>query len=96
MYMHAGEQFTNALFNVVFIIQDLAEYKKKHRPLRVILLDESQRTVLIDDSQAVGQIIKVVCARINLSNPDEFSLTGTVILLVHVEAWSWLLSTASS
>jgi talin len=57
-------------------MQDLVEYKKKHRPLRVILMDESQRTVLIDDSHTVGQIIKVICARINLSNPDEFSLTG--------------------
>eukprot|EP01134_Creolimax_fragrantissima_P001817 CFRG1817T1 len=54
---------------------DLVEYKKKHRPLKVVLMDESQRTVLIDDSQNVGQIIKVICSRINLSNPDEFSLT---------------------
>ncbi|KNC75750.1 hypothetical protein SARC_11732, partial [Sphaeroforma arctica JP610] len=54
---------------------DLVEYKKKHRPLKVILMDGSQRTVLIDDSQNVGQIIKVICSRINLSNPDEFSLT---------------------
>lgn len=48
-------------------------------------MDDSQRTVLIDDSHSVGQIIKVICARINLSNPDEFSLTGgCIVFYVHV------------
>ena len=45
-------------------------------------MDDSQRTVLIDDSHNVGQIIKAICARINLSNPDEFSLTGVCMCAV--------------
>lgn len=53
---------------------DAVEYKKKHRPLRIRLMDDTQKTVLIDDSNTVVEIVATVCTRIGISNPDEYSL----------------------
>ena len=39
-------------------------YKIKDRPLRVRTLDGSIKTLLIDESQTVAEITKVVCAKI--------------------------------
>ena len=44
--------------------QHLLQYRRKLRPLRVQTLDEAVRTVLVDDSQPVSEITRVVCARI--------------------------------
>ena len=38
------------------------------------MLDESIKTILIDDSHNVKEIIKTICERIGINNPDEFSL----------------------
>ena len=43
---------------------DMLVYKEKTRPLRVKTLDGSVKTLLIDDSQTVAELTKVVCARI--------------------------------
>ena len=43
---------------------DMLVYKEKNRPLRVRTLDGSVKTLIIDDSQTVAELIKVVCARI--------------------------------
>ena len=43
---------------------DMLQYKKKIRPLRVRTLDDSVKTLLVDDSQTVAELIKAVCARI--------------------------------
>ena len=43
---------------------DMLVYKEKTRPLRVRTLDGSVKTLLIDDSQTVAELTKVVCARI--------------------------------
>ena len=43
---------------------DLLVYKEKTRPLRVRTLDDSVKTLLIDDSLTVAELTKVVCARI--------------------------------
>ena len=50
------------------------EYRKKIRPLRVKMLDDSIKTILIDDSHNVKEVIKAICERIGINNPDEFSL----------------------
>jgi talin len=52
---------------------DVLEYRIKQRPLRVKTLDGSIKTVLVDDSQNVSELIKTVCAKIGLSNQEEFS-----------------------
>ncbi|KJE89680.1 hypothetical protein CAOG_009384 [Capsaspora owczarzaki ATCC 30864] len=55
---------------------DMLEYKKKHRPLRVRLMDGTLKTVLVDDSQSVGDLVKTVCSRIGINNPDEFAFVS--------------------
>lgn len=55
---------------------DMLEYKKKHRPLRVRLMDGTLKTVLVDDSLAVGDLVKTVCSRIGINNPDEFAFVS--------------------
>lgn len=50
------------------------EFKKKHRMLKVKLIDGSNRTVLIDDSSLLGEILAVVCKKVQINNPDEYGL----------------------
>ena len=53
---------------------DVVEFKKKHRPLRVQLVDGSTKTVLIDDSMPASDLVAVIAARVGISNAEEFSL----------------------
>jgi len=53
---------------------DTLEYKKKHRPLKVKLLDETVKTVIVDDSSTVEQLVEVIGKKINIKNFEEFSL----------------------
>lgn len=52
----------------------VVEYKKKHRMLKVKLIDGSNRTVLIDDSSLLGEILAAVCKKVQINNPDEYGL----------------------
>ena len=54
---------------------DQIEYKKKHRPLRVKMMDDTIKTILVDDSFNVQQLVQTVCNRIGIATPDEFSFT---------------------
>lgn len=38
------------------------------------MLDGSIKTILVDDSHNVKEIIETICSRIGINNPDEFSL----------------------
>jgi len=51
----------------VCVRQDLLEYKKKHRVLRVRMLDGSVKTLMVDDSQTVAQLMITVCSKIGAS-----------------------------
>ncbi|CAN7940440.1 unnamed protein product, partial [Ixodes hexagonus] len=53
---------------------DTLEYRKKLRPLRVRMLDGSVKTVLVDDSQPIANLMVVICTKIGITNHDEFSL----------------------
>lgn len=53
---------------------DLLEYKKKLRTLKVRLLDGSLKTLLVDDSQSVSNVMVVICTKIGITNHDEYSL----------------------
>ena len=53
---------------------DLLEYKRKQRILRVKLLDDSVKTLQVDDSHTVAQLMITICSRIGITNHDEYSL----------------------
>ncbi|XP_013386332.1 talin-1 isoform X1 [Lingula anatina] len=53
---------------------DLLEYKKKQRILRVRMLDGTVKTLQVDDSHTLGQLMVTICTRIGVTNHDEFSL----------------------
>ncbi|KXS11309.1 hypothetical protein M427DRAFT_505616, partial [Gonapodya prolifera JEL478] len=53
---------------------DVLEYKKKTRPLKVRLVDDTTKTVLIDESASVKQLVEYICDKIGIANPDEYSL----------------------
>lgn len=42
--------------------------------LKVKLIDGSNRTVLIDDSSLLGEILAAVCKKVQINNPDEYGL----------------------
>ena len=44
--------------------QNVLEYKKKTRPLRVRMLDGAVKTILVDDSQNVVNLMVVICTKI--------------------------------
>uniref|UniRef100_A0A146KWR6 Talin-1 n=3 Tax=Lygus hesperus TaxID=30085 RepID=A0A146KWR6_LYGHE len=53
---------------------DLLEYRKKMRTLRVRMLDGTVKTMLVDDSQPVANLMVVICTKIGITNYDEYSL----------------------
>ncbi|XP_049847483.1 talin-1 isoform X1 [Schistocerca gregaria] len=53
---------------------DLLEYRKKLRTLRVRMLDGTVKTLLVDDSQPVVNLMVVICTKIGITNHDEYSL----------------------
>eukprot|EP00051_Salpingoeca_urceolata_P011463 m.142076 g.142076 ORF g.142076 m.142076 type:complete len:2525 (-) comp17132_c0_seq1:108-7682(-) len=53
---------------------DLVEFAKRVRPLNVRLLDGTQKRVMIDDSQVLGEVVSMVCQKLGIKNSEEFSL----------------------
>ncbi|XP_067327333.1 talin-2 isoform X1 [Anolis sagrei] len=53
---------------------DVLEYKKKQRPQKVRMLDGSVKTVMVDDSKTVGELLVTICSRIGITNYEEYSL----------------------
>ncbi|XP_058461814.1 talin-2 isoform X3 [Malaya genurostris] len=53
---------------------DLLEYRRKHRNLRVRMLDGAIKTILVDDSQPVSQLMVVICTKIGITNHEEYGL----------------------
>lgn len=54
--------------------QDVVEYRRKLRTLRVRMLDGAVKTILVDDSQTVSQLMVVICTKIGLTNHEEYGL----------------------
>ncbi|RKP18357.1 hypothetical protein ROZALSC1DRAFT_23311 [Rozella allomycis CSF55] len=52
---------------------DILEFKKKHRPMRVKMLDSTLKTVLIDESCTVSELVKIVCNKIGITAFEEYS-----------------------
>uniref|UniRef100_A0A8B9VPC5 Talin 1 n=1 Tax=Anas zonorhyncha TaxID=75864 RepID=A0A8B9VPC5_9AVES len=59
---------------------DTMEYKKKQWPLKIRKLDGTVKTVMVDDSKTITDILMTICTRIGITNYDEYSLevTGTL------------------
>ncbi|XP_047200330.1 talin-1 isoform X1 [Hippoglossus stenolepis] len=57
---------------------DTLEYKKKHRPLKIRMLDGTVKTVMVDDSKIVSDMLMTICARIGITNYDEYSLVRDI------------------
>ncbi|XP_030623059.1 talin-1 [Chanos chanos] len=57
---------------------DTLEYKKKQRPLKIRMLDGTVKTVMVDDSKVVSDMLMTICARIGITNYDEYSLVRDV------------------
>lgn len=53
-------------------LQDTMEYKKKQRPLKIRMLDGTVKTVMVDDSKTVTDMLMTICARIG----EERTATG--------------------
>ncbi|KAL0859340.1 hypothetical protein ABMA27_011134 [Loxostege sticticalis] len=53
---------------------DVLEYSKKTRNLRVRMLDGTVKTLLVDDSQIVANLMVVICTKIGITNYDEYGL----------------------
>lgn len=54
--------------------KDVLEYRKAKRLLRVQTLDLRVTTLLVDNCKSIGQIIDVICKKLNIPNNDEYSL----------------------
>ncbi|KAJ3121845.1 Talin-1 [Nowakowskiella sp. JEL0407] len=52
---------------------DALEFKKKHRILKVGTVDGSIKTVLVDQSLPIQQLVEIVCEKIRIQNPEEYS-----------------------
>ncbi|KAI5700033.1 hypothetical protein M8J75_013081 [Diaphorina citri] len=53
---------------------DELEYRRKMRTLKVRMLDGTLKTLLVDDSQPVANLMVVICTKIGITNHDEYSL----------------------
>jgi len=53
---------------------DTLEYKKRMRPLKVKLEDGMVKTMLIDDSHTVAQVVEAIGQKMQLKNWEEFTL----------------------
>ncbi|TPX69668.1 hypothetical protein SpCBS45565_g02300 [Spizellomyces sp. 'palustris'] len=53
---------------------DALEYRKKHRALKVKTMDDSVKTVIIDESLPVQQLVEIICEKIGIQNPEEYSI----------------------
>uniref|UniRef100_A0A8C7LDL5 Talin 1 n=1 Tax=Oncorhynchus kisutch TaxID=8019 RepID=A0A8C7LDL5_ONCKI len=58
---------------------DTLEYKKKQRPLKIRMLDGTVKTVMVDDSKIVSDMLMTICARIGITNYDEYSLVHDMV-----------------
>lgn len=50
------------------------EYRKKFRLLKVRMLDGTVKSLMVDDSQTVANLMLIICTKIGIINYDEYSL----------------------
>ncbi|XP_076033858.1 talin_middle and talin-RS domain-containing protein rhea isoform X2 [Oratosquilla oratoria] len=57
---------------------DIIEYRRKMRTLKVRMLDGTVKTLLVDDSQPVANLMVIICTKIGIMNHDEYSLVREI------------------
>ena len=58
----------------IFSLQDSLEYRRKMRLLKVRMLDGTVKSLMVDDSQTVNNLMVLICTKIGITNHDEYSL----------------------
>lgn len=58
--------------------QDVLEYKKKQRPQKIKMLDGAIKTIMVDDSKTVGELLVTICSRIGIGLYEITSETGAM------------------
>lgn len=53
---------------------DSLEFRRKIRTLKVRMLDGAVKSILVDDSQSVEELMFVICTKIGIKNHDEYGL----------------------
>lgn len=53
---------------------DTILFKRRIRPLRVKLMDDAVKTVMVDEAQNVSEVVETICKRIGINQSDEYSL----------------------
>uniref|UniRef100_A0A3P9KC35 Talin N-terminal F0 domain-containing protein n=1 Tax=Oryzias latipes TaxID=8090 RepID=A0A3P9KC35_ORYLA len=59
---------------------DTLDYKKKQRPLKIRMLDGTVKTVMVDDSKIVSDMLMTICARIGQSVSLSLFLSSECLL----------------
>uniref|UniRef100_A0A0N4ZUP8 FERM domain-containing protein n=1 Tax=Parastrongyloides trichosuri TaxID=131310 RepID=A0A0N4ZUP8_PARTI len=59
---------------------DTLEYKNKIKQIKIRTLDGSVKVISIDESQNIGNLMKVICSKIGIFNHEEYSLTRDELL----------------
>ncbi|RKO99778.1 hypothetical protein CXG81DRAFT_4250, partial [Caulochytrium protostelioides] len=54
---------------------DALEFKKKHRPIRIRMLDGAIKTVIIDETLVVQELVAIACEHIGIMNAEEYSFS---------------------
>lgn len=58
----------------LFHDHDTLEFRRKIRTLRVRMLDGAVKSILVDDSQSVEELMFVICTKIGIKNHEEYGL----------------------
>ncbi|CAF0748960.1 unnamed protein product [Brachionus calyciflorus] len=53
---------------------DTIEYRNKFRKLNIKILDGQTKSLMVDDSQTVGQLMIYICSQMGIANYEEYSL----------------------
>ena len=72
--MSGGGTERENYFTKLFSPQDTLEYRKKMRLLKVRMLDGAIKSIMVDDSQIVSNMMVIICTKIGITNHDEYSL----------------------
>ena len=62
------------IFIIINFLQDSLEYRRKMRLLKVRMLDGTVKSLMVDDSQTVNNLMVLICTKIGITNHDEYSL----------------------
>lgn len=62
--------------------QDILEYKKKQRPQKIKMLDGAIKTIMLDDSKTVGELLVTICSRIG--SWILFLLQSQIFVFLHI------------